>query len=38
MSPPPVGTGQPSQDQTLIARSGWPSGSGMVNIGKQYRG
>jgi len=38
VSPPPVGTGQPSPDQALIARAGWPSGSGMVNFGKQYRG
>jgi phospholipase C len=38
VSPAPVGTGQPSPDQALIARAGWPSGSGMVNFGKQYRG
>ncbi|MBO0831250.1 MAG: hypothetical protein J2P29_04700, partial [Actinobacteria bacterium] len=38
VSPPPVGSGQPSGDQALIARPGWPSGSGMANFGKHYRG
>jgi phospholipase C len=38
VSPPPVGSGQPSADPSMLARPGWPSGSGMVEFGKQFRG
>jgi phospholipase C len=38
VSPPPVGSGQPSADPSMLTRPGWPSGSGMVVFGKQFRG
>ena len=37
MSPAPVGTGAPASN-SMLALPGWPSGSGMANFGKQYRG
>ncbi len=37
VSPPPVGSGDPPANAAVLARPGWPSGSGMVNFGKQFR-
>jgi phospholipase C len=37
VSPAPVGSGDPPGNAAMLARPGWPSGSGMVNFGKQLR-
>ncbi len=37
VSPPPVHTGQRPAHPTPLVRSGWPTGSGMVGLGKELR-
>jgi len=37
VSPPPVRKGGPGPDGPALARSGWPTGSGMAGLGTQLR-